>query len=79
MMLYNTSIIEENTFNDLYNLMLEYPFSITNEQAIMALYFIRIKPCFEEIKMHDEHTNYYDLLKRKETETYIMVKGFYHH
>ena len=41
MMLYNTSIIEENTFNDLYNLMLEYPFSITNEQAIMALYFIR--------------------------------------
>ena len=79
MMLYSTSIIEANTFSDLCNLMLEYPFSMTNEQPIIALYFIHIKPCFQEIKLFDENTRYYDMLKRKETEKYIMVKGFYHH
>jgi hypothetical protein len=72
-MLYDTKIIEENTFDDLYKLSLEYPISRTNEQGIMALYFTNIKPLFEQIKTHNETTNFYDYFTRN-NNNYIIVK-----
>jgi len=38
-MLYDTSIIENNTFDDLLKLLYEYPIIKFNEQSIMNLYF----------------------------------------
>lgn len=73
-MLYDTNIIEENTYNDLYNLMLEYPISITNDQGIIALYFTNIKPYFKQIKINNENTYFYDYLSRNSNNKYIMLK-----
>lgn len=72
-MLYDTKILEENTFDDLYKLSLEYPISRTNEQGITALYFTNIKPLFEQIKTHNEDTNFYDYTFRNNNK-YIMIK-----
>ena len=74
MMLYDTSIIKENTFNDLYNLTLEYPISRNNEQGIIALYFTNIEPCFKQIRTRNENIYFYDYLKREPTKEYIMLK-----
>lgn len=73
-MLYHTTIIEENTFNDLYELSLSYPISKTNEQGITALYFTNIKPLFKQIRTHNENTYFYDALRRNNTNKYIMLK-----
>ena len=74
-MLYDTSIIEEDTFNDLYNLMNEYPISITNDQGIIALYFTNIKPYFEQIQINNDDTYFYDYHRRKSGTKYIMLKS----
>jgi len=75
MMLYDTKIIKEHTFDDLYDLTLEYPISKTNEQGIIALYFTNIESFYKQIKMHDDENMYfYDYLKRDPTKEYIMLK-----
>ena len=74
MMLYDTTIIKENTFNDLYNLTLEYPISRNNEQGIIALYFTNIEPRFKQIRTRNENIYFYDYLKREPTKEYIMLK-----
>ena len=74
-MLYDTSIIENNTYTNLLNLLLEYPISITNDQGIIALYFTNIKPLFKQIKTHNEHTHFYDYLSRAHNNKYIMLKA----
>ena len=37
-MLYDTNIITDDTYNNLLNLLMEYPISRTNDQGIIALY-----------------------------------------
>ena len=75
-MLYDTNLIEENTFDDLYKLMLEYPISKTNDQGIIALYFTCIVPVFEQIQIKNDETYFYDYLSRKHGEyKYIMLKS----
>ena len=74
MMLYDTSIIQETTFDDLYHLALEYPLSFTNDQGIVALYFTNISPVWRQIKTHSKQTYFYDFFKRKKGKKYIMVK-----
>lgn len=73
-MLYDTKIIEENTFNDLYNLTMEYPTSIANDQGIIALYFTNIKPLWEQIPVKNDFTHFYDYLSRNPNYRYIMLK-----
>ena len=73
-MLYDTSIIEENTYENLLNLVTENPISNTNEQGIMALYFTNIIPIFKQIKTQNENTHFYDYLSRNKTNKYIMLK-----
>ena len=74
MMLYDTTIIKENTFNHLYNLTLKYPISRNNEQGIIALYFTNIEPRFKQIRTRNENIYFYDYLKREPTKEYIMLK-----
>jgi hypothetical protein len=74
-MLYDTNIIEENTYNDLFNLMLEYPISKTNEQGIIALYFTNKRPLFQQIKTNNYETFFYDYLSRNKKYKYIMLKS----
>jgi hypothetical protein len=74
-MLYDTEIITENTYDDLLNLTYEYPISIANEQAIIALYFTNVRPLFKQIKTRDETTYYYDALSRNPNNKYIMLKS----
>ncbi len=73
-MLYDTKIIEDNTFTDLINLAIQYPISKTNEQGIMALYFTNIKPLFKQIKIHNEYTHFYDYASRNKNNKYIKLK-----
>lgn len=74
-MLYDTKIIEDDTYNNLLNLSYEYPISTTNEQGIMALYFTNIKPLFKQIKTHNEFGYFYDYLSRNLHNKYIMLKS----
>jgi|GEM_PF-2747396 len=75
MMLYDTSIIQEDTFQNLYDLALKYPISITNDQGIIALYFTNIAAVWEQIALHDEKRFFYDYLKREKGNKYIMLKN----
>jgi hypothetical protein len=74
MLLFDTKIIEYTTYNNLYNLLMEYPISISNDQGIIALYFTVVKPCFEQIKLYDNTTYFYDFLSRDSKNKYIMLK-----
>ena len=74
MMLYDTGIIEDDTYDNLLHLSHEYPISRTNEQGIIALYFTNIKPLFKQIKTHNENTYFYDCLSRDTNNKYIMLK-----
>jgi hypothetical protein len=73
-MLYDTKIIEEDTYHNLLHLSYEYPICRTNEQGIIALYFTNIKPLFKQIKTHNEYTHFYDSLSRNTNNKYIMLK-----
>jgi hypothetical protein len=74
-MLYDTKIIENDTYENLLNLLIEYPISITNDQGIIALYFTNIKPLFKQIKTHNEDIYFYDYLSRNYNNKYIMLKS----
>jgi hypothetical protein len=77
-MLYDTKIIEHDTYDNLLKLLKTYPISITNDQGIIALYFTNIKPLFKQIKTHNEHKYFYDYLARdywdNYWDAYIMLK-----
>ncbi len=75
MMLYDTKIIKDDTYNNLLNLLIEYPISITNDQGIIALYFTNIQPLFKQIKTHNKFTHFYDYLSRNHNNKYIMLKS----
>jgi len=74
-MLYDTKIINHDTYDNLLKLTMEYPISITNEQGIMALYFTNIQPFFKQIKTHNVDTYFYDYLSRNNNNKYIMLKS----
>ncbi len=74
-MLYDTTIIENDTYDNLLKLSTKYPISITNEQGIIALYFTSIKPSFKQIKTRNEFIYFYDYLSRNINNKYIMLKS----
>lgn len=73
-MLYDTKIIENDTYDNLLKLTNEYPISKTNEQGITALYFTQIKPLFKQLKIHNENIYFYDYLSRDKNNKYIILK-----
>ena len=75
-MLYDTSLIEENTFNELLTLAYKYPICNTNEQGIINLHFNCTKKVWKQICVKNEHTNFYDFCSRDINDTnYIIVKN----
>ena len=74
-MLYDTKIIKNDTYDNLLNLLIEYPISITNDQGIIALYFTNIQPSFKQIRPHNEVIYFYDYLSRNKNNKYIMLKS----
>ena len=73
-MLYDTKIIQNDTYDNLLKLSMEYPISKTNEQGIIALYFTNTQPLFKQIKTHNEDVYFYDYLSRNPYHRYIMLK-----
>ena len=74
MMLYDTEIIKENTFANLYDLCLKYPISKTNDQGIIALYFTKIFPVWSKLPIKNEDIYLYDFIRRDKFKKYIMIK-----
>lgn len=72
-MLIDTNIIQETTSKELYNLSVKYPISLTNDQGIIALYFICINKKWQELKKEDDDQYYYDY-KPNNNKPYIMHK-----
>ena len=64
---FDSSIIKNSTIKDLVKLVEKYPITITNEQAIMNLYFIYIRKCYKELPFETEggFSYYYWKLKDK--------------
>jgi hypothetical protein len=75
-MLFDTSIIEDDTFQQLYELTEKYPVSTTNDQGILNLYFNCIKKKWKQIAFGDDTTYYYDFCVRNSDKPYIMTKYF---
>lgn len=74
-LLYDTQIIESDTYNNLIELAINYPICRTNEQGIMNLHFNCDKNIWKQIKLKNEKTNFYDFWCRDRRDTnYIMVK-----
>jgi len=73
LLLYDTNLINDDTFSDLINLNKEYPIATKNDQSIISLYFTYIKPVWKQLKRKDENIYYYDSVKCVK-EKYIMIK-----
>lgn len=73
MFLFDTDLIDNNTFNKLVDLAHQYPILKTGDQPIIALYFTQIKSSWKQLqrKVGDRYT--YDLV-RCVRAPYIMVK-----
>lgn len=60
LMYFDTRIIEISTLNNILSLIKKYPFSTTNEQGILNLYFIFIKNQYEElVEVVDNRISYF--------------------
>jgi hypothetical protein len=75
-MLFDTSIIEDDTFQCLCDLTEKYPISGTNDQGILNLYFICVKNNWEHIPIGNTQTYFYDFNIRHNDKPYIMTKYF---
>lgn len=73
MMLYDTEIIDETTFDNLCKLNIEYPISRTNDQGIISLYFTVINKKWKQLKRKNDNTYLYDYARFVD-EPYIMIK-----
>ena len=74
--LYDTSIIQDDTFKTLVELANIFINSKTNDQAILNLYFNCLLKKWEQLKLKDDETYYYDFYEREglTSEDYIMLK-----
>lgn len=70
---FDTSIISENTYKELVNLVEKYPISLTNEQGILNIYFKYLNKLYEELPatIGKVKTYYYWLLPN---ENVIITK-----
>jgi hypothetical protein len=75
-MLFNTSIINDDTFDNLIDLSKKYIISKTNEQGILNIYFNCIHKQWKQLPIKDNDTYYYDYWERfnLSKNDYIMLK-----
>jgi hypothetical protein len=74
-LLFDSALIQETTEQELYELMLQFPNSRTNDQGIVALYFTCVKPAWKQIPTGNEYINFYDYLNRGDGKPYILLKS----
>lgn len=74
LLLFDTKIITKTLFDDLLNLVNEFPITKTNEQAYVALYFTNIKKIWEQIPMGDEFQYFYHPFRLNNDKNYIITK-----
>ena len=75
-MLFDTGIIEEDTFETLCDLTERYPISRTNDQGILNLYFICMKDKWKQLTLGNGETYFYDFNIRNNDKPYIMTKYY---
>lgn len=75
-LLFDSNIIQENTFDELIKLSEKYFISKTNEQGIMNLLFNCKLKIWKQIQIKDNETFYYDMWERPKYKknNYIMLK-----
>jgi hypothetical protein len=73
-MLYDTAIITDTTFDDLWNLYLEFPNSRSNDQGIIALYMSVIKKLWTPFPIQNTTHYLYDFSRRMYDKPYIAIK-----
>jgi hypothetical protein len=73
-LMYDTNIIQDDTFSELLNISEQYPISLTNDQAIIALYYTQIKPFWKQIPIGDETMYYYSYKFTDKKKPTIMSK-----
>jgi len=73
---FDTSIIQEDTFINLVNLMNKYPISMANDQGILNLYFICIKNNYKSMPLNNEDYWLFDFWERSnyKCDEYVMLK-----
>lgn len=74
-MMFDTSLITENTVADMIRLAIKYPNTRTNEQAIVNLHFQE----WEQLPLGDGSTFYYDFSNRTNTDKYLLIKYISHY
>jgi len=75
-LLFNTTIIEDSTFNNLVELMNKYPIG-WGDQSIMNIYFIFIKNIWKALPTKDDKGFLYNItiLENTTSSDYVMVKN----
>ena len=78
MVFYDTQIINRKTKEEIKNLVTKYPFTRTNEQGIMNLYFIHEKKLYQELPRKVNDYNTYSYWKNDENTiiTKQLVENF---
>ena len=71
--LFDTDLIDNNTFNEFIDLAHKYPILRTPDQSLIGLYFTQIKKSWKQFKRKIGNTYTYDMV-RCVREPYIMVK-----
>lgn len=76
MFMFDTSIIEDDTFKNLVELSNIYPNSRNNDQGIFNIYFNCMLNIWQQITIKDDETFYYDFSERYglNKSNYIMLK-----
>ena len=75
-MLFDTSIIKEDTVFKLIELMNDYPISTANDQGILNLYFIYINKVWKLLPIRDNEGFLYDFWERNNhrCQEYVLLK-----
>ena len=76
-MLYDTAIITDTTFEELWNLFLEFPNSRSNDQGLIALYMTAIRNLWTPLPIQNATHYLYDFSRRGNDKPYIAVKRYY--
>ncbi len=72
LLLFDSSIIEIDTIENIFNLIKKYPISITNEQAYLNLYFLYQNPIF--VPLQSFKNQYFYTFWHHKKNKYIITK-----